>query len=82
MGFVIRTVVTIEEASYPLSSGIKLIQSDRLVKLGADSFKEGFPEYLFKLRKSFFTVAQNAETSHGIEERLEKCPEDKFSLHP
>lgn len=82
MGFISRTVVRIEEASYALSSGIKLLQRDRLVKLAADSFKKGFPEHLFKLRKTFLTVAVDAETSHGIEERLEKCPEDKFLLHP
>lgn len=82
MGFIIRTVVRIEEACYPLSSGIKLIQKDRLVKLAADSFKEGFTGYLFKLGKSFLTVAVDAETSYGIEKRLEKCPEDKFLLHP
>lgn len=52
------------------------------MKLAADSFMEGFTEYLFKLGKSFLTVAVAAEASHGIEERLEKCPEDKFLLHP
>lgn len=78
VGFIIRTVVRFEEACCPLSSGIKLIQIDRLVKLAADSFKEGFTEYLFKLGKSFLTVAADAKTSYGIEERLEKCPKDKF----
>lgn len=65
VGFIIRTVGRIEEASYPLSSGIKLIQRDRLVKLTADLFKEGFTGYLFKLGESFLTVAVDAETSHG-----------------
>lgn len=82
VGFIIRTVVIFEEACCPPSSGIKLIQRDRLVKLAADSFKEDFTEYLFKLGESFLAVAVDVETSHGIEERQEKCPKDKFLLHP
>lgn len=82
VGFMIRTVVRIEEACYPLSSGIQLIQRGRLEKLAADSFKESFTRYLLKLEKSFLTVAVDAETSYGIQERLEKCPDDKFLLHP
>lgn len=50
------------------------------MKLAADSFMEGFTEYLFKLGKSFLTVAVNAETSHGIKGTLEKCPEETFLL--
>lgn len=52
------------------------------MKLTADSFMEGFTEYLFKLGKSFLGVAVDARTSRGIKERLEKCSEEKFLLHP
>lgn len=43
---------------------------------------EGFTEHLFKLGKSFLAVAMDAKTSHGIKERVEKCPEEKLLLHP